>query len=74
MEERKCSLCFTTWKKNLLVIRIDLSFQFVLLTTLFYCETQKTLNTRNAMLMCCKANKEETKPQTETVISLWLVT
>ena len=38
------------------------------LTTLFYCETQKTLNTRNAMLLCCKVNNEETKPQTQTVM------
>ena len=25
-KREKCSLCFTTWKKNLLVIRINLSF------------------------------------------------
>ena len=41
-----------------------------------YCETQKTVNTRNinGMLLCCKEKANQawkTKPQTATVISLW---
>ena len=42
-----------------------------------YCETHKTMNTRNiyGMLLCCKKKKpighEKTKPQTAMVISLW---
>ena len=42
-----------------------------------YCETQKTVNTRNinGMLLCVARKKpirrEKTKPQTATVISLW---
>ena len=42
-----------------------------------YCETHKTMNTRNiyGMLLCCKEKKpirhEKTKLQTAMVISLW---
>ena len=47
----------------------------VVLQVTFYCETHKTVNTRNihGMFLCCeeRARREKPKPQTTRIVSLW---